>query len=117
MAWFSAKLLIVSLHDDGNPIEECVCDYPFVVFKAPDYEGAFTKAIELGKEQETSYKNAQGVTVRWAFASVEQIWDLGSDLNGKEVGSIMDTWYPNGRIAFDHDFSPKDSDPIFSAAE
>ena len=114
MEYYSARLLVICLVDDGNPINECTCDYPFIIFKAMNNDDAFKKALEIGKRQETTYKNTQGNNVRWVLAEVEQIWQLGSNIDGIEVGSIMDRWEPDSPIAYNHKFNPLKRKPIFS---
>jgi len=117
MEYYSARLLVLCLIDDGKPINDCTCDYPFIIFKAKNEEAAFNKAIEIGKKQETIYKNEQGNDVRWVLAEVEEIWSLGKDIDGIEVGSIMDQWETDTPITYTHKFNPSEKFPIFSSNE
>jgi hypothetical protein len=114
MPYFCARLLVVCLVDDGKPRRRNTCDYPFVVFKAKDHGQAFATALELGKKQETTYKNSKNQSVRWAFVQVEQIWELGSSVSGKEVGSLMDVLKTPEAIPFRKRFTPKRHKPAWS---
>ena len=111
MPYYCARLLVVCLVSDGKPRKRTTCDYPFVVFKARDDDLAFTRALELGKEQETTYKNSNGQAVRWAFVKVEHIWELGSSVDGKEVGSLMDVLKTDQPIPFRKRFNPERHPP------
>ena len=113
MSYYSARLHIVCLVDDTNPYEEdsYISDYPIVIFKAMDFEDAFQKALRLGKDQEHQYKNGDGADVRWVLNAVEALYFLGDDLDGIEVGSVMDVYHPNSPLKFDQDFSPEIKPP------
>jgi len=111
--YFCARLLVICIVDDRKPKKKHTCDYPFLMIRAKNEEEAFSKALALGKEQETNYKNQKGQDVRWALAAVEQIWNLGDSIEDVEVGSIMDVWKTEKAIAFEHKFSPEDRMPIF----
>jgi hypothetical protein len=67
MAYYCARLLVVSLVNDGKPRKKNICDYPFVLFKADSYEATFERALKLGKEQETRHKNHKGQMNRPGF--------------------------------------------------
>ena len=113
MPYFCARLLVVCLVDDEKSKKKHTCDYPFFIIKAKDEDEAFKKALVLGKEQETKYKNDQGQDVRWSLAAVEQIWNLGDSVEDVEVGSIMDVWKSDKSIAYEHVFNPENELPIF----
>jgi len=114
MPLFCARLLVVCLVDDGSPKKRNTCDYPFVLIEAPDHEGAFTKAIELGKKQETKYRNAKQQLVRWAFVKVEQITQLEEALDGQEVGSLIDVLKTEVPLGYRKRFFPGKSKPVLS---
>jgi hypothetical protein len=109
MDYYSARLLIVCLVDDGRPRKHNTCDYPFLVFRARDDRHAFQRALDLGKQQETRYLNGKGQWVRWAFVQVENIKRLGLTLDGREVGSLLDVMRSDHPIPFRKRFSPKKS--------
>jgi len=114
MSYYSARLLIVCIVDDGKPINKHTCDYPFVIFRAKNEDEAFDRALKLGREQETVYKNEEGKDVRWALVEVQEIWKLGDDVDGIEVGSIMDVWETENPVPYDSNFEPQEKLPIFS---
>ena len=116
MIYYSARLHVVSIVDDPVKIRERshVCNYPFVLFRAADDEAAFARALELRKEYETEYVNSDGNRVRWRLRAVEFIWKLGTELDGIEIGSIMDVYQPEQELDFDTCFSPEVDMPIIS---
>jgi len=114
MPLFCARLLVVCLVDNGQPRKRNVCDYPFILLEAGDYQSALARAIELGKKQETKYKNSKQQMVRWAFVRVEQITLLEGTLDGKEVGSLLDVLKTEEPIAYRKRFNPRASTPAFS---
>ena len=114
MPLFCARLLVVCLVDDGKPRKRNVCDYPLVLLKAGDYQSALAKAIELGKKQETKYKNSKQQMVRWAFVKVEQITLLEGALDGQEVGSLLDVLKTEEPITYRKRFNPRTSTPVLS---
>ena len=109
MDYYSARLLIVCLVDDGRPRKRNTCDYPFVVFRAKGYKHAFQRALDLGKQQETRYKNGKGQWVRWAFVQVENVKHLGKTLDGLEIGSLLDVLRSDQPVPFRKRFHPKKS--------
>jgi len=50
MDYYSARFLIVCLVNDGKPRKRNLCDHPFVVFRAKDYQRAFQRALKWGKQ-------------------------------------------------------------------
>jgi hypothetical protein len=61
------------------------------ILEAPDPNTAFSKSIQLGKDEEHSYKNINGETVSWEFIGFEDIEDLSED-------SIRDGMQLRGRF-------------------
>ena len=116
MPYYSARLHVVSLVNNEKKLAESeyTCDYPFVVFDAVDDDSAFQRALSLGRDQETEYENGEGELVRWSLRAVEHIWRLGDDIEGREIGSIMDVYRPGEPLEFDSPFSPESESPIFS---
>jgi hypothetical protein len=86
-----------------------------VVFRAANYSQAFKVALKLGKAQETRYEGSKkGQSVRWAFIRVEEIKRLGRNLNGVEVGSILDRQRTKEPLKFGKQFYPQRSKPFLS---
>jgi hypothetical protein len=113
MDYYSARLLVVCLVDDGRPQKRNTCDYPFMVFRARDHKHAFQRAFELGKQQETRYKNAKGQWVRWALVQIESVKHLGRTLDGLEIGSLLDVLRSDQPIPFRKRFHPKKSKVLY----
>jgi len=116
MPYYSARLHVVCVVDDsqGKSEDEYICDYPFVIFRASSFESAFERALALGMEREQVYKNEKGEDVRWALNAVETIWELGDEIDGIAVGSIMDVYKPEEAIDTATDFKPASKLPQFS---
>ncbi len=104
---------MVCLVDDGAPRKKNTCDYCFVAFRAKDYRQAFKRALDLGKQQETRYKNSKGQWVRWAFVQVENVKRLGRRLDGTEIGSLLDVLRSQRPIPFRKRFHPEKSKPNY----
>ena len=117
MPFFSARLHVICIVDaeghEGNP-PKYTCDYPFVLFEAADDDEAFNRAISLGKQQECRYQNSSGETVRWALRAVEEIWRLPDQLDGIEIGSILDVYQSDTRFSIDTMFEPERIKPQIS---
>ncbi len=109
MDYYCARLCVVVLVDDGKPRKRNTCDYAFVVFRARDYEQALARALALGKQQETRYKNAKGQWVRWAFAEVETLKRLGRSVDGQDVGSVLHEQRFEDPVPFRKRFDPRHS--------
>ena len=114
MPYYCARLLVVCLVDDGKPRKKNICDYPFVLIEATDYEQAFQRALLLGKQRETRYANDKGRPVRWAFVKVEEIKKLGAQLDGVEVGSLLDVLPAETPLPFGKRFQPRHSKPLLT---
>ena len=113
MDYYSARLLVVCLVDDGTLRKRNTCDYPFFVFRARNYHHAFRRALDLGRRQETRYRNCKGQWVRWAFVQVENVKRLGRTLDGQEVGSLLDVLRSEKPVPFRRRFYPEKSDPDY----
>jgi len=119
MPMFSARLHVICIVDaedaaGTSPDYKYTCDYPLVLLEADNEEAAFRRALELGKRNETSYKNSDGETVRWALRAVEHIWHLPEKLDGVEVGSVLDAYQTDELLTIDTDFEPESRRPMFS---
>jgi hypothetical protein len=114
MNYYCARLLVICLVADGKPRKRNTCDYAFVVFRARDADHAFQRALDLGREQQATYKNARGQKVRWKFARVEEIKRLGRGIDGREVGSRLDVFRSKEPIPFSQRFQPAKHQPLLS---
>jgi hypothetical protein len=113
MKYYCARLLMICLVSDGKPRRRNPCDYSFVVYRAKDNTEAFTRALALGKSQETSYTNDKKQMVRWAFVQIETVKCLGRRLDGMEVGSLLDVFVSTEPISFNQRFQPAKCKPCF----
>ena len=111
MKFFSARLSVVSLVDDGKTGKTNLWDEVVFVFRAKDFDHAFNRALELGRAQETEYLNFKQQKVRWAFVKVETLDLLGKSIDGKEVSSCLNHRRSKAYIPFDGKFNPEDSQP------
>ena len=114
MEYYSARLLVICLVDDGKPRKRNTCDYPFIVFRARDYAHAFRRALELGRQQQAVYKNVKRQKVRWSLARVEEIKRLGRSIDGCEVGSLLDVFRSDKPLPFSQRFQAAKHQPVYS---
>lgn len=111
MNYYSARLIVVILMDDGKPKKKNNYDEQIIVFKAENYEHAFARAIEIGREQETIYENDKEQDVRWALVKVEEIKFIGKKIDGVEVISKLSHVISKTPIPFDCRFKPEKQEP------
>ncbi len=111
MEYFSARLIVVSLVDNGKPGKKNLCDESIMVFKAKDYQHAFERALELGKEHEHAYRNSNDQNVRWAFVEVAEVRCIGKKIDGVEVTSKLFDLSSKKPVSFDKQFHPEDKLP------
>lgn len=66
-------------------------DEQIVMLRARGAEDAYLAAVRLGREQDTTYKNSTGDTVRWKFKGLGDLKELGSKTirSGTEVYSRL----------------------------
>ena len=115
MQLYCARILVICLVDDRR-LRKHLCDYQFFTLLARDDKHAFERALEIGKEQESRYKNGSNQDVRWAFSKVEFIRRLGDTLDGVEIGSILDFWHNKRPVSFKRRFTPEKHLPLFEDA-
>ena len=114
MDYYSARLLFIILIDDGKPRKRNRCDESIVVFKARDFEDAFRRAVEIGRENETDYLNYDGQKVRWAFVAVDGLDHVGKTVDGMEVASKLHYRTSKQPVPFRRRFHPERSKPVQS---
>ena len=111
MDFYSARLLFIILVADGAGRKRNHYDESVIVFRAKDYGRAFKRALELGRAQETDYKNDKGQRVRWALVEVRSLDSVGPKVDGKEVASVLHYRTSRERISPSHIFHPERSKP------
>lgn len=106
MPYYCARLLLVCLVDDQRPRKKNLCDHQFVLLRAESHEHAFQRALALGKQHETRYKNAKGQAVRWALVKVDRVTRIEGKLDGAEVGSVLDYMQTEEAVSYGKRFWP-----------
>lgn len=83
--WFSTRIRLVGLLETGGGTG--YHDSVFLI-RANDFADAFRRTLDVGRAQERTYANGDGVKVRWAFTTVISLDALGGELtDGAEVYS------------------------------
>lgn len=75
--WFAAHLIFRSQVGAG-PEPDPLCEDRVVLFHAPDEEHARAAATRYGLRDRGAYRNEIGTLVRWEFAGVDDLEELGS---------------------------------------
>lgn len=115
MNYFSVRIAILCIADETVvPEDGYTQDIQVHIVKAINFSEAFQKALEIGKNEEDTYRNEANQTVRWIFREVEAITDLGAEIEGKEVSSRMEGYYPQNPISVSTQFEPEKSTPIYN---
>jgi len=84
--WYVANLFFQAVRDDGT---EDLCEERFVLFDAVD-ETEASFAVEIyGKENEHSYRAADGGNLSWLFKGMGKLYQIEADYleNGTELYS------------------------------
>ena len=86
--WYIAVLVVRSRINYDHKTAPLV-DLQFRLIRAGSPEAAYTRALELGRLDEHSYKNADGETVTWDFVGLHDLHEVDdSELSdGVEVYS------------------------------
>ncbi len=88
--WYAASLVVASTVG-GVRSDNDLLDLQVKLIRAPDLETARRRAIELGKQEDHSYPNADGEIVAWQFKGIHRIEELedATLVDGGEVFSVM----------------------------
>ena len=111
MDFYSARLLFVILVAGGPGRKRNHYDESVIVFRARDFEHAFERALELGRERETNYKNDKGQRVRWSLVEVINLDCVGRTIDSREVASSLHYRTSRERIQPNRTFHPERSKP------
>jgi len=83
--WFSAMLKFRVEIEGGDSARY---QRSVVLIRSSDFEAAFARALERGRELESAYQNLNDETVRWSLERVETIDQLEHEITeGREVYS------------------------------
>jgi hypothetical protein len=114
MDFYSARLLFVSLIEGRKAKKVNLYDDSVIVFKAKNFDHAFQRALEIGKANETTYKNAYGQTVRWALIEIVNLDYVGKKIDGHEVASKLHRHTSEKPFTLTTRFHPEKSKPATS---
>lgn len=108
-SWYAAKLrFVVLLETTGS---ENASDSVFLL-RSDSFESAFTRALELGRAEETEYVGGTGERVRWRLKEIVSLDVLkATELDGIEVHSEFKPLKDDERYGFEHVFQPEASQP------
>ena|ERR1700720_388035 len=82
------------------------------VFRSTDFEGAFRKALDIGRSQEKSYLNDADDLVVWSLKEIVSLDQIKpQSLDGAEVYSEPVEPAPSDSVPFSNAFHPEDSRP------
>lgn len=86
MRWFVAVLVIRSRVDDGVAGPPLL-DLQYRLIRAPNAEGAYDRALELGRHAAHAYRNAAGKQVTWEFVGLRDLCEVDDEelADGTEV--------------------------------
>jgi hypothetical protein len=108
---YSARLLFVVVVDDRRPRKTHTWDEIVLIFRARDFDHAFSRALEIGRSHETEYLNCDQQKVRWALVEVENLDFVGKRADGAEVASRLSRRRSKRAIPFGKKFQPEKSKP------
>lgn len=109
--FYSARLLFIILVANGPGKKRNHHDESVVVFRAKSFDHAFKRALELGKNAETEYRNDKGQLVRWALVRILNLDWIGAKVDGKEVASVLHDRTAKKIIRPSTKFHPEKSKP------
>jgi len=112
--WFSSKIVFGVLEEGvgSNLFMKSI-----IIFKAKDFEDAFKKALDLGKEMEQEYLNGENKGVRWRLKEISTLdiildFQKKQSLDGVEVYSEPHLLKPEESIdSFEVIYNPEKSKP------
>jgi Domain of unknown function (DUF4288) len=104
-AWFAASLVLAIINEFGGLWRRVTS---VVLVRAANFEQAFIDACMAGRAMESTYTNADGERVRWAFERVETLDELPANLaSGTEVYSLPHKVGDASELTFDATFAPE----------
>ena len=108
-SWFSTKLRLVCLID---PIGAHRYMDSIFIFKSTDFDAAFEKALQLGRNLENTYLNADNQQVVWKLKEIISLDIIREkSLDGAEIYSEPVALAPNESIPFNAEFHAERSQP------
>src|SRR5215470_15377164 len=110
--WFSTRIRMICLiePEGGHSYMDSV-----IVFRSTDFDSAFTRALEMGREREESYLNESDCRVVWRLKEIISLDIIDfENLDGVEVYSEPVDLNPGELIPFNTEFHPEQSQPTQS---
>ena len=107
--WFSAKIRMACLIEPkgGHRYGDSV-----FLFQSTDFDSAFKKALEIGRQHEETYLNAEEQRVMWKLKEIISLdIIISKSLDGAEVYSEPVDLLPGESIPFNIKFHPEQSTP------
>jgi hypothetical protein len=110
MKWYVAEL-IVQCRVGKKPKRRTLYDRQVKVFRAATNKAAYERALDLGRAENTKYKNSAGDTVFWRFLGLANLDTLSENRisDGTEIYSRLEHGNPEIEVC------PKRSLSVFLA--
>jgi hypothetical protein len=115
MSWFMA-VLVRGAHVDGTLDDERIGDLLYRLVEATDAEGAYERAVELGRAAADEYDDEDGTRVTLAFLGLADLTEIGPGPleHGTEVYSQLLHNKPSEMVVANKEeltvFEPEDED-------
>jgi hypothetical protein len=99
MRWYVAEL-IVCCRVGKSTKGRALYDRQVKVLRASTHEAAYQRALELGKEENCSYKNSAGESVHWRFVGLGnlELLDDKEISDGTEIFSRLQRGQPKSEV-------------------
>ena len=85
MNWYLAKIVYRIICGDGNHVAQF--DEQLRLVGAADRQEAFEKAVNIGRQEEDTFRNHMEQLVQWQFVNVPELYRLNELLDGAEIYS------------------------------
>ena len=85
MNWYLSKIVFRILCGDG--LHTAQYEEQLRLIAAFDKEEAFTKAQQIGRQEQESFFNEKQQLIRWQFINVSEIYPLYKMMDGAEIYS------------------------------
>lgn len=86
MQQYIAKLMFNIRMDNGDATSQF--DEQVRLIESADYESAFQKARNIGKNEETSFLNKENKIINWKFIDVVELFPLKNFKDGEQLYSV-----------------------------
>ena len=88
MNWYLAKMVFRIVCGEGEHTPQF--DEQLRLVSGKDKEEAFTKAQEMGRQEEDSFYNRKEQLVRWQFINISELYLLSELIDGAELYSRIE---------------------------